>query len=66
VPLIKLINICQHTPHFSKVVYQGHLHGMRDDASGLKCTELNQNHNGTTKFKDMAEVDQIQKFGFCY
>ena len=39
---------------------------MRDDGSGLKCTEINQNHNGTTKFRNMAEVDQIQKFDFCY
>jgi hypothetical protein len=39
---------------------------MRDDGRGLKCTELNQNNNGTIQFRNMAEVDQIQKFGFCY
>ena len=48
------------------MLYQGHLHGMKGDGSGLKCTEINQNRNGTTKFRNMAEVDQIQKFGFCY
>jgi hypothetical protein len=48
------------------MVYQDHLHAMTGDASWLKRTELNQSHNGTTKFTNTAEVDWIQKFGFGY